>query len=87
MTKPTPDPWAFITASNGDCGFFSSGTGVFIECYVDIRYPDENARAEAIANATLVRAAPEMLRALKAINDFGSPSIPPDQTGVCPKTP
>lgn len=66
-SKHTKGPWKFKTAANGDCGVSAEGTGVFIECFAEIRHAGENARDEALANARLVIAIPELLEALREI--------------------
>ena len=63
-SKYTPGKWKFKTAANGDCGISAEGTGVFIECFAEIRHAGENARSEALANAKLVVAIPDLLSAL-----------------------
>lgn len=64
--KPTDGTWTFTQHPSGDCGIAVSGvTGVFIECYADIRHPYEFAREEARANAKLVCAAKRLLDAAK----------------------
>lgn len=69
MTDPkhTPGPWEFKTAANGDNGILAEGTGVFAEAFAEIRHGGENARDEALANARLIAAAPDLLAALKAL--------------------
>lgn len=65
---PTSGEWEFRTASNGDCGIAVPGsTGVFIECFADIRKADENAYEEAEANARLICVAKPMLALLEKI--------------------
>ena len=59
--KHTPGPWSFRTARNGDNGVSASGTGVFAEAFADIRHEGEEARDEALANARLIAAAPDLL--------------------------
>lgn len=67
MNKHTPGPWMFRTdAGTGECGINADGTGIFAETYSDIRRAGEFARNEALQNARLIAAAPEMLEALKA---------------------
>jgi hypothetical protein len=62
----TPGPWTFRTdPRTGDCGIRSAGTSVLAETFADIRHADEFARDEAIANANLIIAAPDMLAALR----------------------
>ena len=60
MTKHTPGPWRFKTAANGDNGITAADCGYFAEAFADIRRPGENARNEALANARLIAAAPEL---------------------------
>lgn len=63
--QPTEGAWEFKQEPrSGDCGIGVPGvTGIFIECYGDIRQPNEFARKEAAANARLVCAAKELLAA------------------------
>lgn len=61
-SKHTPGPWKFKTAANGDNGISAYDTGIFAEAYAEIRHSGENAREEALANARLIAAAPEMLQ-------------------------
>lgn len=68
MSKHTPGPWWLKVAHNGDCGILAYDTGVFAEAYADIRHSGEDNRDEALANARLIAAAPDLLEALKAIN-------------------
>lgn len=51
----TKGKWIYKVAFNGDCGIGVVGeTGIFIECFADIRHPKENAREEAEANAKTI---------------------------------
>lgn len=62
----TPGPWTFKTDPiTGDSGLRAHGTGVFVEAFADIRHAGEMARGEAIANARLISAAPDLLAAAK----------------------
>lgn len=65
MSQHTKGPWKFRTAANGDCGISAEGTGVFIECFAEIRHSGENALSEALANAALVVALPDLIEALQ----------------------
>jgi hypothetical protein len=65
MSNHTKGPWKLRTAANGDCGISAEGTGVFVEAFAEIRHSGENAREEALANARLISAAPDLLAALK----------------------
>ncbi|KKX25331.1 hypothetical protein [Rhizobium sp. LC145] len=66
MSKHTPGPWSFRTdARTGDNGIMADGTGVFVEAFAEIRHSGENARDEALANARLIAAAPDLLQALE----------------------
>ncbi len=70
MTQPTPGEWEFKVAKtgSGDCGIGVPGsTGIFIECYADIRRAHEGAFEEAQANARIVCAAKPMLAALESV--------------------
>jgi hypothetical protein len=67
MTKHTPGPWKFKTAANGDNGISAYDTGIFAEAFADVRHAGENNREEALANARLIAAAPEMLEALDIV--------------------
>ena len=67
--KHTPGPWSFKVAPNGDCGIMANGTGIFAEAFADIRHAHECNLDEALANARLIAAAPDMLDALKAMRD------------------
>lgn len=69
----TQGTWTFLTAANGDCGISAEGTGIFIECFAEIRRSGEGAREEAKANAQLVIAGPRMLAALKHLEAVISP--------------
>ena len=63
----TPGPWTFKTDDRtGDNGIMAPGTGVFAEAYAEIRRSGENARAEALDNARLITAAPDLLETLQA---------------------
>jgi hypothetical protein len=62
-SKHTPGPWKFRTAAfNGDNGISAYETGVFVEAFADIRYAGENNREEALANARLIAASPDLLQ-------------------------
>ncbi len=61
MTKHTPGPWKFKTAANGDNGISAYDTGIFAEAFADIRHAGENNRDEALANARVIAAAPDLL--------------------------
>lgn len=75
--KHTPGPWKFKTAPNGDNGISAYDTGYFAEAFADIRHSGENARAEALANARLIAAAPELLElAFQYRNDLRHPLAP-----------
>lgn len=68
-TAYTDGRWNFKQdMKSGDCGITAEGTGVFIEAYAEIRHHGENARVEALANARLIAAAPDLLEALKALS-------------------
>ena len=59
----TPGPLTFrVHAGTGDCGVKAPGTSVVAEFFADLRSSGEGARAEAIANATLYCAAPDLAR-------------------------
>ena len=62
---PTAGPYFIRVAANGDCGISAPGTGVFAEMYVDIRRAGEGAKDEALANARLYAASPELLEIAK----------------------
>jgi hypothetical protein len=62
----TPGPWEYTkAASSGDRGIHAEGTGIFAEAFADIRRAGENNSAEALANARLIAAAPDLLEALR----------------------
>lgn len=72
----TPGPLTIRVGANGDVGIIAPGVadsphnigGVLVaECFADIRRADEGANAEALANATLFAAAPDLLIALAKI--------------------
>nr|OAP95151.1 hypothetical protein A4U53_18185 [Rhizobium leguminosarum] len=64
----TPGPWKFKTDHlKGDCGIHAEGTGIFAEAFTDIRHAGEGNRTEALANARLIAAAPDLLDALKGL--------------------
>lgn len=68
MSSFTPGPWVSKTdPRTGDNGIKADGTGVFAEAFSDIRFGGENARAEALANARLIAAAPTMADAIKGL--------------------
>ena len=68
--KHTAGPWKFKTDPfTGDCGLHAEGTGIFAEAFADIRHQGECNKPEALANARLIAAAPDMLEALKHILD------------------
>ncbi len=74
MSNHTKTPWDFKTDRlTGDCGFIAEGTGIFAECFADIRHGGENAREECLANAELVKIAVNsheaLVKALKWIAD------------------
>lgn len=54
-------------AAFSDCGIISEGKYVAGEAFADIRRNGEDSRAEALANATLWAAAPDMYAALATI--------------------
>jgi hypothetical protein len=68
MSKHTPGPLTVKVAPNGDCAIlkFEGKQCIVAECYAAIRNHDEDSREEALANAHLYAAAPDMLGALKA---------------------
>lgn len=71
MSGHTPGPWAFRTdLKTGDCGLVATGTGVFAEAFADVRHAGENARAEALANAHLIAAAPDLQEQLALARDL-----------------
>lgn len=74
----TKGPWNFRTDRvSGDNGIIADGTGVFIECFAEIRHAGEGARDEALANARLVAAAPDLLElAFQYRNDLRHPLAP-----------
>lgn len=74
--KHTLGPWLIKKASNGDIGIYNKGAAcVLAECFSDINCVDEN-NPHTEANAKLIAAAPELLKALKAvINRFGEPYL------------
>jgi hypothetical protein len=75
--KHTPGPWTFKTARNGDNGISASGTGVFAEAFADIHHQGEDNFAEALANARLIVAAPDLLEiAFQYRSDLRHPPAP-----------
>lgn len=63
--KFTPGPWSMKLAPNGDCGICAEGTGIFAEAFSDIRIQGEGDRIEALANACLMKASPDLYEALR----------------------
>lgn len=62
MSEHTKGPWKFrADGRTGDCGICADGTGIFVEAFAEIRHAGENAREEALANARLIAAAPDLL--------------------------
>lgn len=78
MTNTTPGNWTFKVAANGDCDIGVPGqTGIFIECFAEIRHPGENAYDEAQANAHLVCAAKPMKELLiRLTSELTTESLP-----------
>jgi len=64
-TKHTPGPWKLFK-KDGSCDLRVDGYGVICDFMVD--GPNEEMDVEAIANAHLIAAAPELLEACKAAN-------------------
>jgi len=62
-TKHTPGPWKLFKKA-GSCDLRVDGYGVICDFMVD--GPNEEMDVEAIANAHLIAAAPELLEALHA---------------------
>lgn len=71
MTKKhTPGPLVVKSADNGDVAVRTQAERYIVaECFADIRHPSEEAREEALANATLYAAAPDLLNAARAAAD------------------
>ncbi|WP_395055222.1 hypothetical protein [Polaromonas sp.] len=73
----TPGPLTVRVGANGDVGIIAPaqqavsahdiGGALVAECFSEIRRAGEGARAEALANATLYAASPELLKAAKAV--------------------
>jgi hypothetical protein len=73
----TPGPLIARVGSNGDVGIIATaenviafddiGGALIAECYCEIRRAGEGAQAEALANAMLFAAAPELLAACQAM--------------------
>jgi hypothetical protein len=69
--KHTPGPLTVHkSVASSDFGIISQGKYVVAETFSDIRRHGEGAAEEALANATLYAAAPEMLDALKMTYAF-----------------
>lgn len=69
-TKITEGPWTIRRSNDGsgDVGITAPGLrNVLAECFGALRHSGERAADEAMANATLIAAAPDMLSALKAV--------------------
>lgn len=67
--KHTPGPWSIRVASRGhyrDVGITAPGcTNVIAECFEEFVAKTDRRPEEALANATLIAAAPDMLDVLK----------------------
>lgn len=76
----TPGPLTVRLGANGDVGIIATaqqvvanddiGGALVAECYCEIRRAGEGARAEALANATLYAAAPQMLAELLLAREY-----------------
>ena len=64
----TSAPWVAKRAADGggDIGIVADN-GCVAECYHDIRFHDEKAHEECLANARLIVASPDMYEVLEAI--------------------
>lgn len=69
--KWTPGPLTVRkAAAYSDCGIISDGMYVVGETFADIRKANENAKHEALANATLWASAPDLYAALEAACEY-----------------
>jgi hypothetical protein len=68
--KYTPGPLSVMRAngpdSEGEVGILDDHRHVVAECWADIRHEGEQALEEAMGNAILFAAAPDMLKAMQA---------------------
>ena len=80
MSKHTPGPLFTKRArSGGDVGIYAEGhAGVLAECFEEFAAKGELRPGEAMANAVLFRAAPDLLDALKSL----MVALTPELTGV-----
>lgn len=62
QAKHTPGPWFIRKANPGNCDLYQEGYGAIADFMVD--GPNEKMDAEAVANAHLCAAAPDLLEAL-----------------------
>lgn len=70
MSKHTPGPWQFYTEPqpNG-CPIVGDGRGLMVAMLAhSIHYQDQ--KSEALANARLIAAAPDLLEALAVMTDL-----------------
>lgn len=86
MSEFTPGPWAIRTArdGSGDVGITAKGVpNVIAECFAAIRYASECATEEALANARLIAAAPDLLHAVRlCVQRIEKPNLSPDANVV-----
>ncbi len=72
-TGRTAGPWSIRPSrdGSGDVGITANGVAnVIAECFAAMRSSGENARDEALANARLISAAPDMLKALEKAEEL-----------------
>lgn len=70
VANHTPGPWNIRPSKDGsgDVGITADGLpNVLAECFAAIRHRDERAMNEALANARLISAAPDLLMAAKLL--------------------